>query len=63
MNTDINFRDKYMWQGALLLLACLSGVLFPGFLTYLLILGMVVGVVGMGYSLGDGNANLYYRRI
>ena len=47
----VNFKDKYLWQGLLLFIGCLSGVLFPGFLKYILILGMVVGVLGVGYSL------------
>jgi hypothetical protein len=51
----LNFKDKYLWQGGLLFLGCLSGVLFPGFLMYILILGMVVGVVGVGFSLVKQN--------
>jgi len=47
----VNLKDKYLWQGLLLFLCCLTGVLFPGFMTYVLVLGMVVGVVGVGYSL------------
>lgn len=47
----LNFKDKYLWQGGLLLVGCGSGLLFPGFLKYLLILGMLIGVVCAGYSL------------
>lgn len=47
----VNFKDKYLWQGLLLFMLCLTGLLFPAFLAYILILGMIVGVLGVGYSL------------
>lgn len=48
---NINFKDKYVWQGFLLFAGCLTGVLFPGFLKYLLFIGMGVGVIGVVYGL------------
>lgn len=46
----INFKDKYMWQGFLLFAACFTGILFPAFLSYLLYIGMSIGVLGVVYS-------------
>ena len=47
----LNFKDKYLWQGGLLFIGCLSGILFPGFVKYVLILGGVAGLGGVGFSL------------
>jgi len=47
----VNFKDKYVWQGLVLFAGCLTGVLYPGFLTYILFIGMGVGVIGVLYGL------------
>lgn len=44
------FKHKYFWQGGLLLLASVSGLLFPSFIKYVFVLGCLTGIGAMVYA-------------
>ena len=45
----MNFKDKLFTTSLLIFLASLTGLIFPKFVMYIFMLGIVAGLCGVGY--------------
>jgi hypothetical protein len=43
-------KHRYFWQGGLLFLASVTGLLFPSFIKYVFVLGVLTGIGAMVYA-------------